>query len=90
MSNTEFGVSISEELGEELDELTEECVDLQASRSEVVEAILTAYFQSDVDHEHESASSSSAAEKEPLTGLLPVVAAATSTSISVTSEGMHR
>ena len=57
-------MSISEELGEELDELTEECVDLQASRSEVVEAILTAYFQSDVDHEHESASSSSAAEKE--------------------------
>jgi metal-responsive CopG/Arc/MetJ family transcriptional regulator len=51
MSNTEFGVSISEELGEELDELTEECVDPQASRSEVVEAILTAYFQSDVDHE---------------------------------------
>lgn len=65
MSNTEFGASISEELGEELDELTEECVDLQASRSEVVEAILTGYFQSDVDHEHESASSLSAAEKEP-------------------------
>ena len=51
MSNTEFGVSIAEGLVEELDELTEECVDLQASRSEVVEAILTAYFQSDVDHE---------------------------------------
>ncbi|GAB7011043.1 hypothetical protein [Halorubrum trueperi] len=50
MSNTEFGVSISDELVEELDELTEQCVDLQASRSEVVEAILTAYFQSDVDH----------------------------------------
>ena len=50
MSNTEFGVSIADELLEELDELTEECVDLQASRSEVVEAILTAYFQSDVDH----------------------------------------
>ena len=49
MSNTEFGVSIADELVEELDELTEECVDLQASRSEVVEAILTAYFQSDVD-----------------------------------------
>jgi len=61
MSNTELGVSISEEL----DELTEECVDLQATRSEVAGAILTAYFQSDVDHEHESVSSSSAAEKEP-------------------------
>lgn len=51
MSNMEFSVSITDELVEELDELTEECVDLQASRSEVVEAILTAYFQSDVDHE---------------------------------------
>jgi metal-responsive CopG/Arc/MetJ family transcriptional regulator len=44
-------VSVAEELVEELDELTNECIDLQASRSEVVEAILTAYFQSDVDHE---------------------------------------
>jgi len=51
MSNTEFGVSIADNLVEELDELTEQCVDLQASRSEVVEAILTAYFQSDIDHE---------------------------------------
>jgi metal-responsive CopG/Arc/MetJ family transcriptional regulator len=51
MSNTEFGVSISDELVEDLDDLTEQCVDLQASRSEVVEAILTAYFQSDIDHE---------------------------------------
>ena len=51
MSNTEFGVSISDELVEDLDDLTEQCVDLQASRSEVVEAILTVYFQSDIDHE---------------------------------------
>jgi len=51
MSNTEFGVSIADILGEELDELTEQCVDLQASCSEVVEAILTAYFQGDIDHE---------------------------------------
>ena len=51
MPNTEFGVSVAEELVEELDELTDECVNLQASRSEAVEAILTAYFQSDVDHE---------------------------------------
>ncbi len=51
MSNAEFGVSIADELVEELDELTEECVDLQAIRPEVVEATLTAYFQSDVDHE---------------------------------------
>ena len=44
-------MSISDELVEELDDLTEQCVDLQASRSEVVEAILTAHFQSDIDHE---------------------------------------
>jgi len=51
MSNTEFGVSIADELVKELDELTEQCVDLQASRSEVVESILTVYFQGDIDHE---------------------------------------
>jgi len=51
MPSTEFGVSIADQLVEDLDELTEQCVDLQASRSEVVEAILTAYFQSDIDHE---------------------------------------
>jgi metal-responsive CopG/Arc/MetJ family transcriptional regulator len=56
MSNTEFGVSISDELVEELDELTEQCVDLQASRSEVVEAILTAYFQGDCDRPYENTS----------------------------------
>jgi len=50
MSNIEFGVSIADELVEELDALTEECVDLQVSRSAVVEAILTAYFQTDIDH----------------------------------------
>lgn len=44
-------MSAAEELVEELDKLTDRCIDLQASRSEVVEAIFTAYFQSDVDHE---------------------------------------
>ena len=51
MLNTEFGVSVAEELFEELDELICKCINLQASRSEVVEAILTACFQSDVNHE---------------------------------------
>jgi len=51
MSSTEFGVSITDDLVEQLDELTEQCVDIQASRSKVVEAILTAYFQSDIEHE---------------------------------------
>jgi len=40
-----------DELVEDLDELIEECVDLQASRSEVVEAALTRYLQTDIDHE---------------------------------------
>jgi metal-responsive CopG/Arc/MetJ family transcriptional regulator len=51
MAKTEFGVSVADDLVDDLDELTEQCVDLQASRSEVVEAILTAYFQSEIDHE---------------------------------------
>ena len=45
-----FGLAVSDELVDELDELVEECADLGASRSEIVEAILTAYFKSDVDH----------------------------------------
>lgn len=51
MSQTECGVAVAEELVDELDDLTEQCVDLQASRSEIVEAILTAYFRGDIDHE---------------------------------------
>jgi metal-responsive CopG/Arc/MetJ family transcriptional regulator len=33
MPSTEFGVSIEDELVKDLDELTEQCIDLQASRS---------------------------------------------------------
>lgn len=50
MAREKFGVAVSDELVDELDELVEECADLGASRSEIVEAILTAYFRSDVDH----------------------------------------
>jgi metal-responsive CopG/Arc/MetJ family transcriptional regulator len=50
MAREKFGVAVAGELADELDELVEECADLGASRSEIVEAILTAYFQSDVDH----------------------------------------
>ena len=50
-AKTEFGVSVADNLVDDLDELTEQCVDLQAGRSEVIDAILTAYFQSDVDYE---------------------------------------
>ena len=47
MTRTKMGVSVRTELVEELDTLVDECSDLGASRSEIVEAILTAYLQSD-------------------------------------------
>lgn len=47
MSQTKMGVSIRTELVDELDTLVDEYSDLGASRSEIVEAILTAYFQHD-------------------------------------------
>jgi metal-responsive CopG/Arc/MetJ family transcriptional regulator len=50
MEREKFGVAVTQEIVDELDELVEECADLGASRSEIVEAILTAYLQSDVDH----------------------------------------
>jgi metal-responsive CopG/Arc/MetJ family transcriptional regulator len=42
-----MGISVRTELIDELDTLVDECSDLGASRSEIVEAILTAYFQND-------------------------------------------
>jgi metal-responsive CopG/Arc/MetJ family transcriptional regulator len=42
-----MGVSVRTELVEELDTLVDECSDLGASRSEIVEAILTVYLQND-------------------------------------------
>jgi metal-responsive CopG/Arc/MetJ family transcriptional regulator len=50
MAKTKFGVSIDHEIACEIDELADECADLGASRSEIVEAILTAYLESDVEH----------------------------------------
>ena len=47
MSRTKMGVSIRTELVDELDALVDECSDLGASRSEIVEAILVAYFQNE-------------------------------------------
>jgi len=47
MTRTKMGVSVRTELVDELDTLVDECSDLGASRSEIVEAILTAYLQSD-------------------------------------------
>ena len=50
MSRTKFGIAVSEDVVTDLEAVVEECGDLQASRSEVVEAILTAYFASEADH----------------------------------------
>jgi len=44
------GVAVDEEIVQEVDELVAECDDLGASRSEIVEAILTAFIQSESDH----------------------------------------
>lgn len=51
MAKTKFGVSIDDELVQEMDELVNECADLGVSRSEIGEAVLTAYLESDVEHE---------------------------------------
>jgi metal-responsive CopG/Arc/MetJ family transcriptional regulator len=51
MTKAKFGISVTEEIVEEIDELVEECEDLKASRSEIVEALLVAYLNSDdIDH----------------------------------------
>lgn len=50
MERENFGVAVTPAIVDELDELVEECADLGTACSEIVEAILTAYLQSDVDH----------------------------------------
>jgi len=45
-----FGVAVDEEIVQEVDELVAESADLGASRSEIVEAILTAFVQSESNH----------------------------------------
>ncbi len=47
MARTKMGVSVRTEVVDELDTLVDECSDLGASRSEVVEAILKAYLRGD-------------------------------------------
>ena len=50
MAKEKFGVAVDEEIVQEVDELVTECDDLGASRSEIVEAILTAFVQTESDH----------------------------------------
>ena len=46
MAKEKFGVAVDEEIVQEVDELVAESAALGASRSEIVEAILTAFVQS--------------------------------------------
>ena len=50
IAQEKFGVAVSNELVDGLDGSVEKCADLGASRSEIVEALLTAYFRSVVNH----------------------------------------
>ena len=50
MAKEKFGVAVDEEIVREVDELVAKCDDLGASRSEIVEAILTAFVQSGSNH----------------------------------------
>ena len=50
MTKEKFGVAVDEEIVREVDELVAECDDLGVSRSEIVEAILTAFVQSETNH----------------------------------------
>jgi metal-responsive CopG/Arc/MetJ family transcriptional regulator len=50
MVKEKFGIAVATEIPREVDELVAECDDLGASRSEIVEAILTAFVQSEANH----------------------------------------
>ncbi|WP_136601157.1 ribbon-helix-helix protein, CopG family [Salinigranum halophilum] len=45
-----LGVAVDEEILREVDELAAECDDLGVNRSEIVEAILTPFVQSETNH----------------------------------------
>ena len=45
-----FGVSIDQKIVQKIDGMVQESSDLKATRSEMVEAILTAYFRSRIKH----------------------------------------
>jgi metal-responsive CopG/Arc/MetJ family transcriptional regulator len=47
MAKEKFGTAVDEEIVGNMDELVAECDELGASRSEIVEAILTAFVQSE-------------------------------------------
>ena len=50
MAKEKFGIVVAAEIAREVDELVAECDDLGAAGSEIVEAILTAFVQSEANH----------------------------------------
>ena len=50
MAKEKFGIAVAAEIAREVDELVAECDDLGATGSEIVEAILTAFVQSEANH----------------------------------------
>jgi len=50
MGKAKFGVAVAADLMQQLEKMKDECEDIGASRSEIVEAIITIYFQADLDH----------------------------------------
>ena len=50
MAKEKFGIAVAAEIAREVDELVAECDDLGATRSEIVEAILTAFIQTESNH----------------------------------------
>jgi metal-responsive CopG/Arc/MetJ family transcriptional regulator len=50
MAKEKFGVAVDEEIVREVDDLIAECDDLGVAGSEIVEAILTAFVQSETNH----------------------------------------
>ena len=49
MPKEKFGIAVDEEIVREVDELVAGCDDLGASRSKIVDAVLTAFIHSDSD-----------------------------------------
>jgi len=54
MMKVKIGISMEEDLSKKLEELSQNMGELKASKSELVEAILTAYFRSPVDHKEKT------------------------------------
>ena len=50
MAKEKFGVAVDEEIVQEVDDVVAACDDLGASRSEIVEAIPTAFVYSETTH----------------------------------------